>query len=80
MPDRRWDLHGLAATIDDVCAALLELPDHASRPTTLRVNPQVYDAIAQTKQREVGRGNPIVLLELDVVRDADVEVDEPRLA
>jgi hypothetical protein len=71
---------GLAATVDDVCAAMLELPERAARPSTLRVNPQVYEAIARTKQREVGRGNPIVLLDLDVVMDADVEVDQPRLA
>jgi hypothetical protein len=62
----------LAPVVDAVCAAMQD--DEAHQWSVLRVPPPVYALIADSRRDDVARGNPVMVLSLDVVSDASVPV------
>jgi hypothetical protein len=67
----------LAPMLDAVCSALQD--PEAPTFSVLRVNSLIYDAIADTRDEEVQRGNPVMVLSLEVVSDNSVAVDRAVL-
>ncbi|MQA87379.1 MAG: hypothetical protein GEV03_22810 [Streptosporangiales bacterium] len=65
-------MQSLGVVIDEACAAVFAARDAQRRVTTLRVSPAIYEAIVQGKARELERGNPVMVLGLDVVNDASL--------
>jgi hypothetical protein len=69
----------LAPVIDAVCAEILEGSANGESFSTLRLSPAVYELIAASKARELQRGNPVMLLSLDVVADDTIPVARAEL-
>lgn len=69
----------LARVIDDACGRILKAWQENRRPTTLKVHPLIYQALAGAKGREVDRGLPLLLLGMDVYSSEGVPPEEPDL-
>lgn len=67
--------------LDDACGLF-----HArgvgtrARPTRLYVSPDVYEAIVRARAREVERGLPVLVLDLDLEVDPALHGPEVRVA
>jgi hypothetical protein len=58
--------YNVAELLDDLAEAIVTSPDRGAGLRHLRVNPKVYDVIAEAKARELARGNPLLLLGMEV--------------
>jgi hypothetical protein len=66
--------------LDGACVAILNgYRDGWTKPSQLRVSPSGYESVAQVKRAEMSRGNPLVLLDLDVVVDHSLEGDKTAI-
>ena len=57
----------IADMLDEACRQVLDARNHDQHPTHIRVSGAAYDAIVSAKARELARGNPPLLLGLDMV-------------
>lgn len=64
----------LASVVDAVCSEIHAGWASGETFSTLRLSPALYELIAASKAREVRRGNPVMLLSLDVVADDTIPV------
>lgn len=69
----------LAPVIDAVCAEIHAGWANGESFSTLRLSPALYELIIASKAREVQRGNPVMVLSLDVVADATIPVTHATL-
>ncbi|MET7995730.1 hypothetical protein ABZU76_33040 [Amycolatopsis sp. NPDC005232] len=66
--------------LDGACVAILNgYRDGRTKPAELRVSPSGYESVALVKRAELSRGNPLVLLDLDVVVDHSLEGDKTAI-
>lgn len=63
--------------LDDLASAIIAAPDRGAQLRTLRVNPYVYDVVAEAKKSEVTRGNPLLLLGMELNRAEGVAPAHP---
>lgn len=70
--------HGVSVgvLVDDVCTLLLKLRDWMNPPRRLMVSAQMYEAIVHERQAELKRGNPLMILDLDVAVDPALSDNE----
>ncbi|HZD65128.1 MAG TPA: hypothetical protein VE152_03425 [Acidimicrobiales bacterium] len=61
--------------LDDVGTVLLGV-GRADRPRRLVVSDEMFTAILAARREEIARGNPLMLLDLDVVADATLAGNE----
>ncbi|MGH3393035.1 MAG: hypothetical protein ACRDOO_29570 [Actinomadura sp.] len=59
----------LGPVVDAVCSEIHAGWACGETFSTLRLSPALYDLIATSKAREIQRGNPVMLLSLDVIAD-----------
>jgi hypothetical protein len=60
----------LALAIDEICREIYSAADRGQPVETAFVGEEIYGAVAETKaQQHTSRGNPLLLLALDVVED-----------
>jgi len=60
----------VAVAIDEICRQIYWLANRGRPAETAFVGGHIYDAIAEAKaQQHTSRGNPLLLLALDVVHD-----------
>jgi hypothetical protein len=64
--------------LDDLAGKILASPDRGAGLRRLRVHPGIYDVIASAKSRELDRGNPLLLLGMDLVRADGVAPNRPE--
>lgn len=69
----------LVPVIDAVCAEILAGWASGESFSTLRLSPVLYDLVTAGKAREIQRGNPVMLLSLDVVADDTIPVSRAEL-
>jgi hypothetical protein len=63
--------------LDGACVAIIDgCRAGRMKPSELRVSPSGYESVALVKRDEVSRGNPLMLLDLEVVVDGSLEGDE----
>jgi hypothetical protein len=67
----------LSIVIDNACTRIWELWGRGAQPTSLRVSPAVYDAVATARSGEVARDCPLMLLGLLLIPDPGVATYEP---
>lgn len=67
----------LATVIDRAGLQILEHWAQGSQVRAIRVHPDVYSAITTARPREVARGFPLLLLDLELITDSSVPRDEP---
>ena len=67
----------LSVVVDNACTGIWEAWGSGARPTSLRVNPAVYDAVAAARPGEVARDHPLMLLGLPLIADSGVATYEP---
>ena len=66
--------------LDDACGLFYAHdPGGTGRPTRLYVSPDVYRAIARVRQRELERGIPLIVLDLDLEADPSLHDAEVRV-
>jgi hypothetical protein len=71
-PDSTIDI-SFAVTLDDLCRQVHQAAEDGRRVESVHVPPEIYDSIATAKAKQhLARGNPLLLLALDLVRDEDV--------
>jgi hypothetical protein len=66
--------------LDDLAESILALPDRGVALRWLRVNPHLYDVISAAKARELARGNPLLILGMEVVRADGVPPSQPQMS
>jgi hypothetical protein len=70
----------IAHLLDGACVAILNgYRDGWTKPSELRVSPSGYELVALIKRDEVSRGNPLVLLDLEVVVDPSLDGDKTAI-
>lgn len=52
--------------LDDLAEKIVTSPDRGAGLRRLRVNERLYDVIAEAKARELARGNPLLLLGMEL--------------
>jgi hypothetical protein len=52
--------------LDDLAESIVTSPDRGAGLRRLRVNHHLYDVIAAAKARELARGNPLLLLGMEL--------------
>jgi hypothetical protein len=67
----------LAIVIDQACKQIFAAWREGIDVTVLRVSPQAYGAIADARQLELGRGHPLMLLDLEVESNEEVTTYDP---
>jgi hypothetical protein len=67
----------LSVVIDNACTRIWEALGSGARPTSMRVSPAVYQAVAAARPGEVARNFPLMLLGLPLTADPDVATYEP---
>lgn len=79
VPDRRTlsSVLWLSVVIDNACSRIWEAWGSGAEPTSMRVSPSVYDAVAAARPGEIGRGIPLMLLGLALTPDPAVATYEP---
>ncbi|WP_326835233.1 hypothetical protein VSH64_09955 [Amycolatopsis rhabdoformis] len=66
--------------LDGACVAIIDgFRNGRTKPSQLRVSPSGYESVALVKSAELSRGNPLVLLDLDVVLDPSLEGDRTAI-
>ena len=70
----------MSVVVDNACTQILAALDGGAKPTSLRVSPVVYDAVAAVRPKEVARHYPLMLLGLPLVADHDVPTYDPVVA
>jgi len=64
---------GFIQTLDNVCSEINEAAGDRRLISSVHVPPRIYDFVATAKSRQhLSRGNPLLLLGLDLVRDEDL--------
>lgn len=69
----------LTPVIDAVCTEIHAGWANGESFSTLRLSPALYELITASKAREIRRGNPVMVLSLDVVSDATIPVTHATL-
>jgi hypothetical protein len=70
----------IAEVLDEACREWFDRRRRGQAPPhELRVNPVVYETIAQAKAADTARGNPLLLLGLEVVSVDGVPPSKPQL-
>ena len=67
----------LSIVIDNACTGIWDAWGSGVQPTSLRVSPAVYDAVAAARSAEVARDYPLMLLGLPLIADPGVATYEP---
>jgi hypothetical protein len=67
----------LSVVIDNACTRIWEAWGSGAQLTSMRVNPEVYQAVAAARPGEVARDCPLLLLGLPLIADPDVATYEP---
>lgn len=62
-------MNGLNDILDAACPELVVLTARSTLPETMFVNPEVYDAFAKMRARELGAGFPLMVLGLSLQPD-----------
>jgi hypothetical protein len=62
--------------LDRACEEILQAWEVGQRPTRLIVSPGAYEAITGARRREIQRGNPVMVLDLELELDTDVRDEE----
>jgi hypothetical protein len=70
----------LSVVVDNACTQIWDVLDGGGTVTSLRVSPDVYDAVAAARSAEVARHCPLMLLGLPVVADRAVPTYAPVVA
>jgi hypothetical protein len=61
------------STLDDACIQVQNAMDEDRAVHEIHVSPQFYDAMVSAKRAQhLDRGNPLLLLALDLVRDENI--------
>lgn len=66
--------------LDDLAAEIVTSVDRGAGLRTLKVNPYLYDVVAEAKSRELRRGNPLLLLGMELVRAEGVAPARPEMS
>jgi hypothetical protein len=69
----------LAVVLDRACEEILQAWEDGRRPTRLIVSPSAYEAITGARHREVQRGFPVLVLDLELALDTDVPDEEAEI-
>jgi hypothetical protein len=69
----------LAILLDEVCPMVLAARYQNRRLQYLDVNPRVYESILEAKRKEYARGNPVVVLGLEVRASDAVPITQPTV-
>jgi hypothetical protein len=67
----------LCVVIDAACTRIWAAWGSGVQPTSMRVSPAVYDAVAAARPGEVARDYPLMLLGLPLIADPEVATYEP---
>jgi hypothetical protein len=67
----------MSLVVERACIQIWNAWAEKSDVAQLRVNPEVYQAVARARPGEVSRGYPLMLLGLELVPDGAVRVYEP---
>lgn len=67
----------MSVVVDNACTQIWEALQGGVKPTSLRVSPVVYAAVAAVRPKEVARHYPLMLLGLPLVADHDVPTYDP---
>ncbi|MGH3246708.1 MAG: hypothetical protein ACRDOI_10930 [Trebonia sp.] len=70
----------MSVVVDNACTQIWDAWRGGALVTSLRVSPDVYDAVAAARSGEVARRYPLMLLGLPLVADHDVATYEPVVA
>ena len=73
-PDR-----SVARVLDEAVMEILRAKAEGRVVSELWLNPAVYAEVARAKEREVARGNPLTLLDLEVVDSEMLEAGTVRV-
>jgi hypothetical protein len=61
------------STLDDACTQIYDAMRDVEPVHEVHVAPALYDAVVEAKRTQhLSRGNPLLLLALDLVRDEDL--------
>lgn len=61
------------STLDDACTQIYDAMGDARPVHEIHVSPEFYDAVVEAKRAQhLDRGNPLLLLALDLVRDENI--------
>ncbi|MGW5151497.1 hypothetical protein [Rhodococcus koreensis] len=66
--------------LDDLAEKIVTSPDRGAGLRTLRVNPYLYDVVAQAKARELSRGLPLLLLGMELERAEGIAPARPEMS
>ena len=67
----------MSVVVDNACSQIWDVLDSGGSVTSLRVSPDVYDAVAAARSGEVARHYPLMLLGLPLVADRGVATYDP---
>jgi hypothetical protein len=67
----------LSVVVDNACTRVWEAWGTGAQPTSMRVNPAVYEAVAAARPGEVARDCPLMLLGLQLIADPQVATYGP---
>lgn len=67
----------LSVVIDNACTRIWAACGAGTQPTSMRVHPAVYTAVAAARPAEVARDVPLMLLGLPLTSDPEVATYEP---
>jgi hypothetical protein len=70
----------MAVILDDLCTLIRRADDEHRSIYAVHVAPRIYELVAAAKAKQhVSRGNPLMLLGLDLVRDETVVPGRVRI-
>jgi hypothetical protein len=61
------DPPSIAEMLDEACPLILAAWQRNERPHYLRVHRTLYEVVAEAKASEIARGNPVLLLGLEII-------------
>jgi hypothetical protein len=67
----------MSLVVERACMQIWEAWAEKSDGVQIRVNPEVYQAVARARPGEVSRGYPLMLLGLELIPDEAVRIYEP---
>lgn len=70
----------MSVVVDNACTQVLDALEGGAAVTSLRVSPDVYDAVAAARTGEVARHYPLMLLGLPIIADHAVPTYDPVVA
>jgi hypothetical protein len=70
----------MSVVVDNACTQVLDALEAGAAVTSLRVSPDVYDAVAAARTGEVARHYPLMLLGLPIIADHAVPTYDPVVA